>query len=306
MPRRKIAAPRGVLKSAAAEGQGLEYARYHSSPDLERYVEHFWTVRWDLRGLPDRRVETLPHPSVHLIFEQGVGGRIAGVARGKFTRLLAGEGGVFAAKFKPGGFYRFARTPMATFTDSVVTVGSVWGRLGDELERAVLALTDDGARIEVIEQFLRQRRPQPDANAALVTTIVETIAADLKILTVGDVVLRFGLNPRKLQRLFARYLGVNPKWVIQRYRLHEAAEQLARAPVHQSTLALELGYADQAHFVNDFTATVGTSPAAYAKRARGLTSPGGRGCRSDSQGAESRLSTPARGGAVRRPPDGRE
>jgi AraC-like DNA-binding protein len=31
---------------------------------------------------------------------------------------------------------------------------------------------------------------------------------------------------------------------------------------------LELGYADQAHFVKDFRTIVGTSPAAYARRAR--------------------------------------
>ncbi len=269
MPRRKIAVPRGVLKSAAVDRQGFEHARYHASPDLERYVEHFWAVRWDLRGAPDHLVETLPHPNVYLIFEQGAGGRIAGVARGKFTRLLAGEGSVFAVKFKPGGFYPFVRTPIANFTDSVVPVGRVWGPLGDKLARAVLAISDDGARIEVIEQFLRLRRPQRDANAALVTTIVQTIAADLKILTVGDVVLRFGLHARKVQRLFARYVGVNPKWVIQRFRLHEAAEQLARTTLNQPALALELGYADQAHFVNDFKAIVGISPAAYAKRARG-------------------------------------
>jgi AraC-like DNA-binding protein len=112
------------------------------------------------------------------------------------------------------------------------------------------------------------RHPQQDENATLVAAIASTIAADRGILTVDDVAHRFGLNPRKLQRLFAQYVGVNPKWVIQRYRLHEAAEQLARGPANQATLVLELGYADQAHFVQDFKATTGTSPAAYARRAR--------------------------------------
>ena len=65
--------------------------------------------------------------------------------------------------------------------------------------------------------------------------------------------------------------GVSPTWVIQRYRLHEAADQLAAgATVGQSALALDLGYSDQAHFAGDFKAVVGVSPAAYAKRARGM------------------------------------
>jgi AraC-like DNA-binding protein len=203
-----------------------------------------------------------------MVFERGVGGRIAGVARGKFSTLLEGNGGVFATKFRPGGFYPFVRTPIVTFADSTVPLGSVWGPDGDALERAVLALNDDDARMEIVEDFLRERRPRRDENATLATTIVDAIAADRGILTMDDVARRFGLNPRTLQRLFARYVGVNPKWVIQRYRLHEAAERLAQGPANQAALALELGYADQTHFVKDFTAIVGTSPAAYAKRAR--------------------------------------
>jgi transcriptional regulator GlxA family with amidase domain len=30
-----------------------------------------------------------------------------------------------------------------------------------------------------------------------------------------------GLSMRGLQRLFAEYVGIGPKWVIRRYRLHE-------------------------------------------------------------------------------------
>jgi AraC-like DNA-binding protein len=227
-------------------------------------VEHFWAVRWHFHGSAPYLVETLPHPSVHLVFKTGVGGRIQGVARGKFSTLLEGNGGVLGCKFRPGGFYPFTRAPVASLTDATITLGSVWGAHGTELERTVLARHNDDGKIEVIERFLRDRRPEPDEGAALAATIVYGIAADRGILTVEDVARRFGLNLRRLQRLFARYVGVNPKWVIQRYRLHEAAEQLARAPASQAALALELGYADQAHFVKDFKAVVGTSPAAYA------------------------------------------
>lgn len=73
-----------------------------------------------------------------------------------------------------------------------------------------------------------------------------------------------GVSLRPLQRHFLRYVGVNPKWVIQRYRLHEAAERLKAGPVDLASLALELGYFDQAHFTRDFRAIVGMSPGAWA------------------------------------------
>lgn len=269
MNRRKTTPPRGVLKTAAAEPQRYQHARYHPSPDLEPYVEHYWSVQWDLRGLAPERAETLPHPSVHMIFERPVGGRIAGVARGKFSRVLEGQGGAFAAKFKPGGFHPFAGVSISTFTDTTVGLRDVFGAAGDALERAVLAEDTDASRMTVVEDFLRRRRTVPDDNVARIAEIVYAVADERGIVKVEDLVDRYSVNKRTLQRLFAKYVGVSPKWVIQRYRLHEAAEQLAAgAAISQSELALNLGYSDQAHFVRDFKMVVGTSPAAYARRAR--------------------------------------
>ena len=67
-----------------------------------------------------------------------------------------------------------------------------------------------------------------------------------------------------MQRLFSDYVGVSPKWVIRRSRLHDAAAQLAAAEtVNLTRLAHELGYSDQAHFTREFGRTFGESPKAY-------------------------------------------
>jgi len=250
-----------------ADPHRYRHERYHPSPDLAPFVEHYWLVEWDLSGHAPERAETLPHPSVHMIFEHGGRSRIGGAARAKFSRLLEGQGGVFAVKFTPGGFHPFARVPVSRFTDRTVSLHDVFGADGDRLNRAIAAEPADLARIEIVERFLRARAPAPDDNVRLVTEIVYAAASERGLLKVDDLVRRFGLNTRTLQRLFARYVGVSPKWVVQRYRLHEAAAQMAAANgrVSQAALALRLGYSDQAHFVRDFKAIVGLTPAAYAR-----------------------------------------
>lgn len=274
MIRPKTDPPRGILRGTPANPGTRRYVRYHASPDLDRYVEHFWLVEWDLRGSPPERAETLPHPAVHLVFEAGGRSRVGGPARARFTTQLCGKGGVFAVKFRPGGFRPFVSVPVSTLADRKVRVGEVFGPEGEELERAVLAETDDAARVALVEAFLRGRRPEPDGRVDRVAEIVGAAARDLGIVKVRDLAARFRTNARALERLFAEYVGVSPKWVIQRYRLHEAAARLAIGePVRMSDLALELGYGDQAHFVRDFKATVGTSPAAYARAARTARKP---------------------------------
>jgi transcriptional regulator GlxA family with amidase domain len=76
------------------------------------------------------------------------------------------------------------------------------------------------------------------------------------------------LAPRTLQRLFKRYVGVGPKWVLKRLRIHQATERLAEPnPRPWTELALDLGYYDHAHFIRDFRLVVGRSPAKYAAEA---------------------------------------
>ncbi len=67
------------------------------------------------------------------------------------------------------------------------------------------------------------------------------------------------------------YVGVSPAWVIRRYRLLAAARRLIESPAtDMSTLAHEMGYSDQAHFIRAFRDTIGMTPGAYVKeRGRG-------------------------------------
>ena len=71
---------------------------------------------------------------------------------------------------------------------------------------------------------------------------------------------------RSVQRLFREYVGVPPKWVIRRYRLHELVERLHSGQAFEGAqLALDLGYADQAHLIHDFRHLVGYTPTGYRK-----------------------------------------
>ena len=84
--------------------------------------------------------------------------------------------------------------------------------------------------------------------------------------TVAQLAARHAVSPRTLQRAFADHVGVGPKWVLKRYRMHVAAERIAAGEVGDGvSLALDLGYFDQSHFIRDFTAQIGRAPGAYAR-----------------------------------------
>jgi AraC-like DNA-binding protein len=75
------------------------------------------------------------------------------------------------------------------------------------------------------------------------------------------------MTERRLQRLFSEYVGVSPKWVMRRARLHEAALRAdSGEEIDWAALAADLGYSDQSHLTRDFTATLGIPPARYASQ----------------------------------------
>jgi AraC-like DNA-binding protein len=242
----------------------MRLTRHAPAPDLGFHVERHWVVRWDLRGREPYLQETLPHPCVNLVIGPG-GSRIFGVGTERFGYLLEGRGQVVGTKFRPGAFYPFVRVEMVELTDGSLGLGEAFGPGGDELERAVLASGDDREQVELVEAFLRARLPPRDENVATVARVVALLLEDPSVQRVEDLGARLGISARTLQRLFRRYVGVSPKWVLQRYRLHEAAERIADGRCSDwAALALELGYFDQAHFIKDFKALVGRSPTEYA------------------------------------------
>lgn len=256
---------RGVLDPWARAGQ-FTVARFWPSPALAPFVEHYWTVAWDRRGQPPFVQETLPYPSVHVVFERGAS-EVVGVMRGRFRRTLQGRGRVFAAKLHPGCFYPLCPRPQAELVDRRIDVGELLGIEPRAAEQAIFSQPDEPAMAAALEDLLRPCVPAPDPTAQLVRALVQQIEADRSLRTVAELAQRNGQPPRTLQRLFQRYVGVGPKWVIRRFRLHEAAEELAAHPrLDLAALAASLGYADQAHFVRDFRSLVGTTPAAYARR----------------------------------------
>jgi len=169
-------------------------------------------------------------------------------------------------KFRPGAFYPLLGAPLSRITDRVLDMGVVFGREGRALADGIAAESDEGRCITLAEAFLRPRVAALEPEIARIRDLVERMASEREITRVEHAAALAGATVRQLERLFSRYVGATPKWVIKRYRLHEAAERLrGGAAADLAGLAADLGYFDQAHFTRDFKAMVGESPGEYAK-----------------------------------------
>jgi AraC-like DNA-binding protein len=256
--------PRGLL-DVNPNAPKFSLTRYVPALDMAFFIQRYWIVEWDLRGTPPHTQETLTHPCVNIVFERGKT-VIVGVETGIALDVIQGSGHVFGIKFRPGGFYPFLNASLSTITNRKLRFEDVFGLKEDALEDAILSAPDPETRVSLFEDFLRPRLPAHDDNIAFVAQIADWIMTEPSITRVEQVGQHFHVTVRTLQRLFSQYVGVSPKWVIKRYRLHEAAEQLnAGHKIDWQKLVFDLGYFDQAHFIKDFKTIIGRTPAEYAR-----------------------------------------
>ena len=299
---------RGIVDPAELLSR-VRFRRHTPAPELRPYLEHYWLIDWEL---PEPYASHLvPHPSVNIVFqrygalgapaaEARASAEVSGIGLGLFTQKLTEAGRVCGVQFRPGGFRPFAPAwPVSTWTGRRVPLTEVFpdagtasgvgtgpepslGTGGEEdraatgagLLSAVLSPDSDHARVAALDAFLLAHGPAPDPTAARAMELVDLIRGDRTVRKVTQLVSATGLSARSLQRLFATHVGVGPKWVILRYRIHEALERAEAAGAaggpDWAALAVELGYSDQAHLVREFTATIGVSPTVYA---RGVSAP---------------------------------
>jgi AraC-like DNA-binding protein len=269
--RPRAAVTKGVLYPAGSRGS-VTIERYAASPDLAPLVRHYWIPRWSLPEGTSYEEQLLQYATCNIVVGEEYAA-VFGISRGRGSRVLTGDGWAFGAMLQPGT----ARTLLGPDVpiERLATVphplgeGEPDGHGAGPAGAVRAAHEDDEQMIAAFETWLRGLDLDPE-QGRLVNEIVAAVEGrGPGIRTVDDLAEHVGIGVRRLQRVTAEFVGMNPKWLLQRQRLQDAAERLREEPEGSVSLAIvaaELGYADQAHFSRDFAAAVGYSPREYARR----------------------------------------
>lgn len=244
-------------------------ARYQPAGHLASVIRHFWVPVWDLPQDNPVVEEVLQYPTPLMVIA-GHYARFYGVARGLSTVTLEGRGWAVGVMLAPGAGPAVAGGDVGDLVDThrdltgFAHLEPLVEQVRGQMAPAPADPDRHAAAIRTIEQRLARALPLDD-EALLLNDVVQLVESDPDLLTVSQLVERLHLPERTLQRLTGRYLGLTPKWLIQRRRLHEATDRLKHGSGSLARIAADLGYTDQAHFTRDFRRVTGHTPGGFAR-----------------------------------------
>jgi len=231
---------------------------------LQSFVEHFWVQR-KIPASADQLWRIPPDANPYLIFtasaltsgEPRVRCRLVGPCS-RFLDIPVGNR-VYTCgiRLRPGVLRLLVRLPASELTNEALPIEEVFAAGGLQLlDQLGESTAWDQAPLRMAEFLQRELtkhdsfRPLPIHSVGSVDELAEDV----------------GCATRTLHHRVMQEIGFSPKLWLRIERLHRAiASSIARVKPW-AEIAMNCGFADQAHMVREFKALLGESPTAWSKR----------------------------------------
>ena len=168
-------------------------------------------------------------------------------------------------EFRPAGLWPFIRLPQQELLDNSFSFSDLHARLNSRISEALLTSETISAFIERLDQILLRclpaAAPHPQLTQAITTIVRSGGLADIRQISI-DV----GYSERQLRRIFLQRLGVGMHTFSRIVRVNRAVGMMQTVGTGMASIANEVGFFDQPHFIHDFKALCGVSPSAYLKK----------------------------------------
>jgi AraC-like DNA-binding protein len=231
------------------------------SPSLARHVVCTWIQAVSPRSSPFTHRKA-PNGSVEIVCVPGSMPRILGPQTGPVEQALAPGTTIVGIRLRPEAASSVLGMPTSTLRDLAVDADQLWGDRAHALQELVGSATSDRQAAAHLERAVAERlaaAPGPDPVVAhAVLPLMSGRRAD-----VASLATSLCISERQLRRRFESATGFTPTTLRRILRFQRfLALACTRAPpsTQVAQLAVEAGYADQAHLSREAARLEGRSP----------------------------------------------
>jgi AraC-like DNA-binding protein len=259
----------------------MRYREYAALPALASIVQCVWTLEGHARELaevqpvlPDGRPEIILHLGDAFERVRRDGGRerqpltmVAGQLLGPLDLRATGRVAVVGIRLHPDGAAALLREPQQNLVGLTIGLDALSPSLDRVLDEVRVSAHGPADAAPMIQAALT-RHVDVDSIDRHVRDAIEHIERARGLITVDALAARVGLSARHLERRFKCIVGISPKRLARITRFQRALRMFEQldSPQRGTHTAVTCGYADQAHFVRDFSEFAGCAPGAHLLR----------------------------------------
>jgi AraC-like DNA-binding protein len=247
-------------------------AAWPVSAPLSRHVSHILIYKEEFAAGQSVIERVVPDGSVRLIVNLADAPSVAGQrsepleivgasAAPAIVRLSGTMHGV-SITLRAGAVAGLLGLPAGELAGQAVALEQVWQSDARELRERLVAAPDDRARQAIMDALLLRRLGEVDkAPHRTAVRAVQLFAQCDGRLSVREVAHAVGVGERRLQQLFHTHVGLSPRTWRRLARLRGCLRLVRKAPSRSwANVALDSGYYDQSHLVNELRALAGLTP----------------------------------------------
>lgn len=186
--------------------------------------------------------------------------------REKFITIPSGrDSEMFIIYFKKGKAYPFLEMPVHELTDFVVDAELVLSNEILNMREGLISSEKIVHKFQYAEKFILNIFAKKLIVNPFIEFAVKQIISAPNSISITEISDNSGYSHKHLVKMFKDHVGLTPKSFLKVMRFQKAIEEMTKGsrPVW-SHIALESGYYDQAHFINDFKQFSGFTPEQYA------------------------------------------
>lgn len=247
----------------------FEAAWVEPADAVREVVDTYWAVRWELPPGEVVTQQIVDFPAITMSIEHGDVSAplvVTAVRPGAWSREIRGRGSVFAIRLRPAGLRVLSDLAAQALPHEQPLAPTLDERAHRALSTIAVATSvdDRAARADAALLGLLRERPL-SALQRLANAAVDALTATPRVRSGREVAAELGTSERTLQRALRTTIGIGPNDVARRVRLQEVIRRLSTPGADATATAIDLGYVDQAHLINEFRTVAGMTPGRYLR-----------------------------------------
>ncbi len=246
---------------------------------LRGHVSHIMLYRENFAAGQEMRERVLPDGAVRLVFNFG-DAPFVGDGQGQVLEAIGASTAPVVVRMRrrveglsvtlrPGAAAALLGLPAGEIGGTAVPLDALWRGEGMALLERMTDAPDDAARVAMLQAALQRRLGDGNlAGNAVAMQAARLIAGSGGRRPLREVAAAVGVGERRLQQLFHAHVGVSPRAWSRLARMRGCLRALRQQPSPTwAELALESGFYDQSHLVNEFRALCGVTPTEFLDQA---------------------------------------